>query len=176
MPHWARHGSRIPPDAQPHVRADRPAASLAGALAASPLGGRSSGTLGLIVTLNPYSPPSAPVDEEIVTVPLRPISYLSLAFAGVAWLLPLIGWLWGTTQAPESTLYRGSSSIPVGVFLAFILSVVGVVCAIASLNFASPRQPSTSSWFAPLVSRFLACAFVAGVATTVVGFLLGWWP
>ena len=151
-------------------------ASLATTLVAALLGRPSTSTLGLIVTLNPYSPPSAPVDEEIVTVPLGPTGYLSFAFAVVAWLLPLIGWLWGMTQAPESTLYRSSSSIPVGVFLGFILAVVGAVCAVASLYFAYSRQTDTFSVFAPLVSRFLAGAFLAAVATTVVGFLLGWWP
>jgi hypothetical protein len=132
--------------------------------------------LGPIVTLNPYSPPAAPVDEKIVTAPLRPTSYLPVAFAAAAWLLPLAGWLWGTSQAPESTLYRSSSSIPVAVFLAAALSVVGVFCAAASLYFAYPRQPRTVAVFAPLVSRSIAAAFLVAVATMVVGFFLGWWP
>jgi len=132
--------------------------------------------LGPIVTFNPYNPPSASVDEKIVTAPLRPTSYLPIAFAGAAWLLPLVGWFWGTTQAPESTVYRSSTDIPVAVFLAAVLSVVGVFCAAASLYFAYPRQRDTLSIFAPLISQSLAGGFLAAVAATVFGFVLGWWP
>src|SRR5262245_51105899 len=89
MPHWARHGSRIPPDAQPHVRADRPAASLAGALAASPLGGRSSATLGLTGIAEVIMD----IDTEKVDEAALAILYLTLHDRVRAWK----GWI-GTSS------------------------------------------------------------------------------
>ena len=125
------------------------------------------------MTLNLYQPPAAALDEPVVAAPLRPASYLPVAFASAAWLLPLLGWLWGATQAPESTLSGTTPGIPVAIFLAAAFSITGLFCALASLYLAYPRESRTYAVFAPLVSRFLAGAFIA---TAGAGLLLWWWP
>ena len=127
-----------------------------------------------MATLNPYQPPAASLDEPVVPLPFRPASYLPVASAGIAWLFPLFGWLWGTTQAPESSLST-TPGASVAVILAIAFSFTGLLCALASLYFAYPRRSRTYAVFAPFVSRLLAGGFIGTAVASVVGVLFWWW-
>ena len=131
-------------------------------------------TLGIIVASNPYQPPAASLDEPVVALPMRLASYLPAAFASVAWVLPVLGWMWGATQAPESALSGTTPGIPMAISLAIAFSFTGLFCAGASLYLAYPRQSRTYAVFAPIISRSLAGGFIVAAVASIAGLMLSW--